>query len=362
MIPIEEPRDAHRAAPLRVLYLSPWMRPLARIYSESLLDAGVEVLLVTSDSHPESDSPRPYELVLDTSLRTLRTWPAFARATQVIRRFAPDVVVAEIVRDPRWIGFAPGVPRVQLVHDDQIRDNDVWKWWEGPIFSPWVRHSAAVVALSRYVARAIGASAVVPLTSDLDEKRTLLPPLVPEADRRNFVAIGRLSPYKNLDVCMEAWDLHAKGSGWRGDNLVLIGGGEWRGAIPDHVEWRQGRFRYSDVLDEFARAKGSVVHYRHPSQSGVQVLSMQLGVTPIVSTMGALPEFQPPGCEPIGVDDVDGLAKAFDSLADPLLAGASGIACREHYLRNYSAAISSHELHRVLLMVAARRASELKLP
>src|SRR5437660_12371090 len=31
------------------------------------------------------------------------------------------------------------------------------------------------------------------------------------------------------------------------------------------------------------------------SQSGVQVLSMQLGVMPIVSTVGGLPEYQPPG-------------------------------------------------------------------
>ena len=47
---------------LRVLWLSKWNRPLARIYAESLIDAGAEVMLVTSDLHPESDTARRYEV------------------------------------------------------------------------------------------------------------------------------------------------------------------------------------------------------------------------------------------------------------------------------------------------------------
>ncbi len=338
---------------LRVLYLSPSLRSLARIYSESLVNKGAEVLLVTTDKHPESDAARPYELVLDTRPGTLRTWPEFARATRRVSKFEANVVVAEIVRDPRWMAFGIGVPRVQMVHDDRCHDDhDQWRRWEGPVFSQWLRRSAAVVAFSQFVGRAIGASAVVPLTSDLDETRITLPPLASAANRRNFIVIGRMYPYKNLDVCMEAWEIHTSGSGWRGDSLMLIGDGEWRGALPEHVVWRRTAFRYSDVLAEFARAKGSVVHYRQPSQSGVQVISMQLGVTPIVSTMGALPEFQPPVAKPIGIDDVHGLASAFDSLADPVQAAASGAACREHYVRRYSAAVSARELHRVLKQVA----------
>lgn len=337
---------------LRVLYLSPWLRPLARIYAESLITAGAEVMLVTSDRHPESDAARPYELVVDARPKTLRTWPEAARAVKLTRRFAPNVVVAEIVRDPRWMAFGPGVPRVQLIHDDGERDTDVWKWWEGPVFGPWLRRSAANVAFSHCVSDAVGASAVVPLTSDLDEARVALPPVASAAARRNFVAFGRMHGYKNLDVCMEAWQKHTSGGAWRGDDLVLIGDGDWRGAMPDHVVWRRSQFKYSDVLAELARAKGSLVHYRVPSQSGVQVLSMQLGVTPIVSTKGALPEFQPPGQEPIDIDDVDGLAHAFDSLADPMRAALLGAASREHYERNYSARVSGRKLLEVLMSVA----------
>jgi hypothetical protein len=163
-----------------------------------------------------------------------------------------------------------------------------------------------------------------------------------------------MEPYKNLDVCMEAWRKHTTGSGWRGDELVLIGDGSWQGSIPAHVVWHRNQFKYGDVLPMISRAKGVVVHYRRPSQSGVQVLSMQLGVTPIVSDKGALPEFLPPSEAPIGVDDTDGLASAFDSLADPVRAATRGSASREHYLRNFSVSVSAPALHRTLAEFAKR--------
>ena len=60
----------------RVLWLSPWMRPLARLQVEALRQRGADVLLVTSDQHPESDAARDYELVLDPRFRSTSTWPA----------------------------------------------------------------------------------------------------------------------------------------------------------------------------------------------------------------------------------------------------------------------------------------------
>ncbi len=65
--------------PLRVLWLSPWMRPLARVYTEALRRRGAEVQLVTTDQHPGSDTPRDYELVLDPRLRSAASWPATLR-------------------------------------------------------------------------------------------------------------------------------------------------------------------------------------------------------------------------------------------------------------------------------------------
>ncbi|MBU9766755.1 glycosyltransferase family 4 protein [Mycobacterium sp. TNTM28] len=336
-----------------MLWLSPWMRPLARVYAEALHAVGAQVLLVTSDQHPSSDTARPYERVLDPRPKNLRTWPDAARTGWQITRFGPDVVVSELVRDPRWLAFAPATPRVELRHDDRPHDvGEVRPRWERELFGRRAR-TARTVAFSRYVADAVGVADIVPLTSDLADRD--VPDLVPATARRDFVLAGRLNGYKNIDVCLRAWQKHTAGGAWAGDDLVLLGDGEWRGALPDHVVWHRRSFRYADVVPVLARAKGTVVHYRRASQSGVQVLAMQLGVTPIVSTSGALPEFQPPGELPIGVDDVDGLSRAFDELADGGAAAARGARARDHYRRTYSAPASARALFEVLSRVAARR-------
>jgi glycosyltransferase involved in cell wall biosynthesis len=333
-----------------VLWLSPWLRPFARIYSELLIEAGAEVLLVTTARHPSSDAARRYELVLDDRPKTAHTWPEFARARRAARRFAPDVVVAEFVRDPRWMLFAPGVPRITLIHDDRPHDAvELKPRWERTLFGWWTRRSAATVAFSEYVAGEVRASASIPLTSDLAEAE--VPPFVGPEQRRDFVLVGRLNDYKNVGVCLQAWEKHTSGTGWQGDKLILIGDGDHSGAFPEHVEWQSGEYQYSDVLPVLARAKGSVVHYRRATQSGVQVLAMQLGVTPIVSTQGALPEFQPAGEVPVGVDDVDALAAAFDSLAAPGEAATRGARARAHFEAGYSGAVSAAALRAVIRSV-----------
>jgi glycosyltransferase involved in cell wall biosynthesis len=297
---------------------------------------------------------RPYELVLEPRPKTARTWPQFARALPQVRRFTPDIVVSELVRDPRWLAFAAGVRRVELVHDDRPHDaSEMRPRWERTLFGWWSKQAESTVAFSRYVAEAVGASAVVPLTSDLEDCE--VPDFVPADQRRDMVLVGRLNSYKNIDVCLRAWRLHTSGPCWRGDNLILLGDGDFQGSLPEHVVWKRGEFRYDDVVPLLSSAKASIVHYRRASQSGVQVLSMQLGVTPIVSTEGALPEFQPPGEVPIGVDDADGLAHAFDSLAAPQEAAARGAAALEHYRRTYSAPVSTRALIDVLGRTATRR-------
>lgn len=351
--------------PLRVLWLSPWMRPLARVQAEALAWRGAEVLLVTSDQHPESDAARDYELVLDPRFRTAATWPASFAAWRRIRDHRPHVVIAELVRDPRWIALAGGVPRVQLVHDDLPHDAAEQRpSHERAVFDRWGARSAATVVYSDYVAAAIGTRRdvagtplhVLPLTSDLD--MALVPPPVGAPGRRDFVMVGRLNPYKNIDVVLQAWHRHVNGDGWRGDDLVLIGDGPIglrSDELPRHVRWCSGTYRYSDVVQTLSAAKGSVAHYRRASQSGVQVLSMQLGVMPIVSTIGGLPEYQPPGAPVVGVDDVAGLADAFDTLADPVVAARRGAGAARHYAQRFSADEVADRLFDVLSEVLVTR-------
>jgi glycosyltransferase involved in cell wall biosynthesis len=332
--------------PVRVLWLSPWMRPLARIQAEALRRRGADVLLVTSDQHPESDAARDYELVLDPRFRSAATWPSSFAAWRRIRDHRPQVTITELVRDPRWMALAGGAPRVQLVHDDSPHDaGEQRPAYERAVFDRWGARSAATITYSAYVAEAISTRRdvartpvhILPLTSDLDVD--LAPPPVRAEGRCDFVMVGRLNPYKNIDVVLRAWQRHVTGDGWRGDDLVLIGDGPiaLRSArLPQHARWRSGTFRYADVVEKVSAAKGSVAHYRRASQSGVQVLSMQLGVMPIASTVGGLPEYQPPGGPTVDVDDIAGLAAAFDKLADPATAARLGAEAARHYADRFS--------------------------
>ncbi|ORA15595.1 hypothetical protein BST16_09320 [Mycobacterium asiaticum DSM 44297] len=341
---------------VRVLWLSPWLRPLARVQAEVMRRLGAEVLLVTSDQHPESDTARDYELVLDPRFRTAATWPDSFAAWRRVRAYRPDVVVTELVRDPRWIALAGSAPRIQLIHDDRPHDAAEQRpSYELAVFDRWGARSAATVTYSDYVAARVADRRdvagtpvhVAPLTSDLDP--ALVPAPVAAEARRDFVMVGRLNPYKNLDVVLRAWQRHVDGSGWRGDNLVLIGDGSVdSGRLPPHTHWRSGRYRYSEVVGTLGRAKGSVAHYRRASQSGVQVLSMQLGVTPIVSSVGGLLEYQPPGCPPVGVDDIAGLAATFDELADPARAARHGATAAKHYTQRFAVGHAAARLLEVI--------------
>ena len=85
------------------------------------------------------------------------------------------------------------------------------------------------------------------------------------------------------------------------------------------------------------------------------MLSLQLGVMPIISMAGGLPEYQPPGCPPVGVDDVAGLAAAFDELADPVTATLRGAAAARHYAQRFAVDAATDRLLNVLTEVLAAR-------
>jgi glycosyltransferase involved in cell wall biosynthesis len=331
------PRDSTEGAnPLRVVWLSPLMRPLARVQAEALRARGMDVLLVTTDRHPESDTRRDYEMVLDLSFRTASTWLA---AWRRIREHRPDVVIAERVRDPRWIALAGRTPRIQVVHDERRDEGSRRRRaYARAMFDRWGSRSAATVTYSNYAAIAVAIRRdvagtpvnVLPLCSDLDP--ALVPPFVGPDERHDFVVAGQLGSQKNIDIVLEAWQRHVDGGSWRGDELLLIGNGPLViRTLPAYVRWRPGNYRYADVVSTMAAAKGSVAHYRGASQSGVQMLSMHLGVMPIVSPVGGLPEYQPPVFPPIAVDNVAGLTAAFDELSDPLTATLRGAAAARHY-------------------------------
>ncbi len=319
------------------------MRTLARAYVDALHDAGHECRLITSDQHYQPLIARPYERVLDPRPRDPRTTLPLLRVLAESRRWRPDVVVAELVWDPRWLSLARLAPMVHLIHDDAPHDaTETRPRWQRALFAHLSRRAVRTVAFSRYVADRLGpGTATIPLTSDVADADLPAEP----SERRDFVLYGRMSPYKNVPVALAAWRAHVESDAYRGDRLLLIGDGPLDlPALPPHCEWRRGRYSYADVLGTLAGAKGSLVHYRNATQSGVQLLSLQLGVTPIVSDSGALPDFQPPDEPPIAVDDIAGLAAAFAGLADPAIAAARGKACRAHYAAHFAAVRSAEKL------------------
>jgi glycosyltransferase involved in cell wall biosynthesis len=356
------PRDRRGSAnALRVLWLSPLMRPLARVQAEGLRARGIDVLLVTTDQHPESDTARDYELVLDSRFSTASNWPAALAARRRIREHRPDIVICEGVREPCWIALAGRAPRIQLVHDERRDDGRQRRVFARALFERWGGRSAATVTYSNYAAIAVatrrdvaGTSVrVVPLCSDLDS--ALVPAFVGPDGRHDFVVAGRLDSHKNIDIVLEAWQRHVDGDSWRGDELLLIGDGPLTiRTLPAYVRWRPGNYRYADVVATLAAAKGSVAHYRRASQSGVQLLSMQLGVMPIVSPVGGLHEYQPPSFPPIGVNDVAGVTAAFDELADPCTATLRGSLASRHYADQFSVDHAVDALVDVLTEVSRR--------
>jgi glycosyltransferase involved in cell wall biosynthesis len=335
---------------MRVLWLSPWLRPRARIQCENLKALGVEVMLVTSHLHFESDPAREYEVVLLGRPVPTAGWRSFLSAYRGAVRFQPDIVVTEMLRDPRWRALARRAPRVRFVHDDKPHDEKhEAPWWNHLFFDRWDAKADATVVFSNYVGESLRAAGAAgpplyeaPLTSDLDP--ALAPGFVAAERRRNFLLIGRQLPYKNHEVVFAAWDAHTRGPAWRGDELVLFGGGEIPQPLPPHARWHRGSYLYRQVVAELAASKGSIVHSRSASQSGVQVLSMHLGVPTLVSTAGGLPEYQPPGLSITGIDDVDGLSHAIDVLADPAEVEVQAKGALEHYRTHYAPNVAAGRL------------------
>ncbi|GAB3911585.1 hypothetical protein GCM10029964_117860 [Kibdelosporangium lantanae] len=254
------------------------------MYVEALHDLGHECRLVTSDQHYEKTAALPYETVLDPRPKDPRTWGPLLTTVSAARRWRPDVVVVELVWDPRWTLFTRLAPTVHLVHDDAPHDaTEVRPAWQRHMFARFSRRASRVVAFSEHVAKRLPYPAsVVPLTSDVLSRD--VPPAAPE--KRDFVLYGRMSPYKNVPVALAAWERHVRSGSYQGDRLLLLGDGPLDVDLPEQCEWRRERYTYARVLPLISHAKGSIVHYRHATQSGVQLLSMQLGVTPIVSDSG----------------------------------------------------------------------------
>lgn len=322
---------------MRILWIAPWARALARVYLDELVRTGHDVLLVTTERHFEKpESARPYERIITGIPRQPRSWPSVAAAYAAVSRFRPEVIFSDEIIDPRLLPMLRFAPLATALHDDAPHDDtEVQALRHRLVIDRSLRAAEVVVTFSQHVADAVrgrwAEPVVLPLPSEAGEE--LVPPIVPAARRKDFVLLGRIGPYKNLPGVFDAWRHHLRSPAYRGDRLIVIGDGDPAqvGRLPEACEWRRGRYRFADVLPVLAAAKGSLAYYASASQSGVQVISMQCATSVLVSDRGGLPEYLPPGEQPIPADAPARLAAALDELADPQVAEDRGRTARKHY-------------------------------
>lgn len=338
---------------MRILFVIPWGRALARVYCDELIRLGHEVALVTTGRHYEKQPARPYELLFSGTPKQPSSWPGLVRSLNAARRFAPDVIVTEEFNDPRLLVPLMGsTPVATLVHDDRPHDHLHERAFHHRVVYNRVADKADLrVTFSEYVAQAVrargtGPVATVPLPSDAGEH--LVPPFVPAEGRRDMVMIGRIGPYKNLPGAFEGWAEHVAGSGYRGDKLIVIGDGHFDGTLPPECEWQRGRFQFGDAMPVLAAAKASLAYYASASQSGVQVISMQCGTAAVVSATGGLAEYLPPGEQAVPLGRPDLLGAALDELADPQVAADRGQDGRQRYEQRHHVTPAAQALVDVL--------------
>jgi glycosyltransferase involved in cell wall biosynthesis len=108
-------------------------------------------------------------------------------------------------------------------------------------------------------------------------------------------------------------------------------------ALPDAVRVTMGRYSDADLADRLSRTRGVVLPYREASQSGVQVVAMQLGVPTIVTAVGALPEFQPKSLPVVPPEDAASLASAMTHLLKTSTWDSYAEAARRQYDLHHSA-------------------------
>ncbi|MDQ1689489.1 MAG: hypothetical protein QOK42_2464 [Frankiaceae bacterium] len=342
---------------MRIALIAPWFRTLGQVHGRALARQGHDVLLVTTDGHFQDGYGWVPELLLPARLKSAR-WPsAWATARRQLRRWRPEAVLLDQTWDLRAAALAHGAPRALVVHDAGPHDKlHVGAAWQRSVIARQRRTARDVVCFSRAVRDRLDASArvhVVPLTSELPEDLVL--PVAPAGERRDFLVLGRVSPYKNLDTVFAAWAAHVGSSAYRGDHLVVLGDGHLEAALPPATRWERRRFDFRVEAAALHRFKASLTLYSEASQSGAQITSMQLGVMPIASSEGGLPEYQPVERPCVAPLDVGAVVVSLAELADPARAAREGQAARAHYASHFSDDAAAAALSAVCSELGGRR-------
>jgi len=293
---------------MRILIVAPWFRTLAHLYGRLIVGAGHDVLVVASDRHFEAGYGFCNEIVLGGLENVVRTGSTTLQTAREVRRFSPEVVLEEPFGHPKWLVLPPKARRILMLHEpDPGRDSAVldWKRLRRLVRHTQERQISSVICFSQYaatIARAAGRSHVdvVPLISEMPDE------WVPRSGepRHGFAVVGRISHSKGIDIAVNAWQgLDVTVRDREPLRLMLSEGEDHSSSVAqwerEGVSVRMGRFSFKDMVSEIGRSRVMLLPYRSAMQSGQQILAMQLGVVPIVSNVGGLPEYQPEFLPPV---------------------------------------------------------------
>ncbi len=266
-------------------------------------------LLARDHAYDFGGDPGAMERYLDCSLdervermtvggrvRDLAAWQGVLAARRTLAEPGFDVVHMQdsVVTDPRlsWVAGAGHRGYALTVHDPRFHPGDrapsrAQRWLRRRL----IRNAALIFvhgeAMRAELARLQsppGPVVAVPIGSRPGR-------FTPLPDKPSLLFFGRLSPYKGLDLLLEAMP-----SVWQrlpGLRLTIAG----RGELPRHealedsrVEVASGHIPDADVPELFARATCVVLPYRQASQSGVGALALQYGRAIVATSVGGLPE------------------------------------------------------------------------
>lgn len=287
---------------MKILIVAPWFRTLAQLYGRHLADSGHSVLIVTSDRQFEDGYGYCDELVVDNQRSFPKTEYAAWKIAKLVRDFGPDIVLEEPFSHPKWLMLTIGMRRILMLHEPvPSRDTAQIDWKRRQVQQVQKIGIAGVVCFSQHsaaLARSSGWNRVkaIPLISEMPDEWVPEPVSV----RRGFVVVGRRSYNKGIDIAADAWlALDEQTRAREPLSLILSEGSDYTGETcqgwsQNGINVRLGNFNFSGIVNCIAKHRIMLLPYRSASQSGAQALAMQLGLLPLVSNVGALPECQPP--------------------------------------------------------------------
>lgn len=288
-----------------VLWLAPWFGGLDARYLAILREhLDVDTKLIATDAGLVRAPDAHTESCLSAGLKGWISWLHFL-AVVAKRMWTRDIALLDDTWDPRFIALwiMGGKHRFLVVHDavPHDADNEQRHEWQRLLKSLCRRRSQNVICFSHAVRERVMNSpdfrrvrnvTVVSLLPEIERRPLERSPL----GRPYFLVPGRFSPYKNVSMVLDAWDLmDPKARATCG--LRFAGKGSraqvMNHPLADEVEVVDRALSEDEFAAQVAGAQGVLVCYSAASQSGVACAALAEGVPVVTTRVGGLTEYQP---------------------------------------------------------------------